>query len=99
MKRKRKVHSAIEVVTDHERENKDMYPMTKRLNIAQVYINFVLSSLTYEFSYIQKKYSVKKPGRSQLQTLDFLFFSFYYQAFFLIRAWFTLSNGEFKRFD
>ena len=32
MKRKRKVHSAIEVVTDHERENKDMYPMTKRLS-------------------------------------------------------------------
>lgn len=45
MKRKRKVHSAIEVVTDHERENKDMYPMTKRLNIAQVYICTFFSNI------------------------------------------------------
>lgn len=97
MKRKRKVHSAIEVVIDHERENKDMYPMTKRLNIALVYICTFFSNIRI-FLYI-KKYSVKKPGRSQLQTLDFLIFSFYYQAFFLIRAWFTSSNGEFKRFD
>lgn len=74
MKRKRKVHAAIEVVIDHERENKDMYPMTKRLNIALVYI------CTF-FSNIQKKYSVKKPGRSQLQTLDFLFFHFTIKLF------------------
>ena len=72
MKRKRKVHSAIEVVTDHERENKDMYPKTKRLNIALVYICTFFSNIRI-FLYI-KKYSVKKPGRSQRQTLDFLFF-------------------------
>ena len=72
MKGKRKVHSAIEVVTDHERENKDMYPKTKRLNIALVYICTFFSNIGI-FLYI-KKYSVKKPGRSQLQTLDFLFF-------------------------
>ena len=52
-KRKRKVHSAIEVVTDHERENKYMYPMTKRLNIALVYICTFFSNIRI-FLYTKK---------------------------------------------